>query len=77
MMNFSQVSRLKSIQEKPWRGMLNYFRTMKADWDALEALGYVTPRLVSTDNYVETWEYTITEAGRDALAEIKRQIKHG
>lgn len=77
MMDYSQIIRLKGIETKPWRGMLNYFRALKRDWDGLEALGYVTPRLISTDNFVETWEYSITQAGLEALEEIKRQIKLG
>ena len=73
MMTSSQHARLQTIQEKPWNGLINYFRSMKADWDGLEALGYVTPRLVSTATYngAEVWEYKITEAGRAALADLK------
>jgi hypothetical protein len=69
-MTSAQHARLQSIELKPWSGLLNYFRTMKAEWDALEALGYVTPRLVSTATYngAEVWEYSITSAGREALA---------
>lgn len=70
MMTTAQRARLQSVEEKPWSGLINYFRTMKAEWDALEALGYVTPRLVSTATYngAEVWEYAITNAGREALA---------
>ena len=67
MMNASQRARLQAIKDKPWNGLLNYFRSMKADWDHLESLGYVTTRLVSNVNDVEIWEYAITDAGRDAL----------
>jgi hypothetical protein len=58
--------------------MINYFRAMKREWDGLEALGYVTAQLVSTDrNDVEVWQYRITDFGLEALAEVKRQRKHG
>ena len=67
MMTYSQHQRLQDLTVKPWHGMLNYFRSLKADWDALEALGYVTPQLLSDDHDVEVWEYTITDAGREAL----------
>ena len=72
MMTYSQHQRLQDLTVKPWHGMLNYFRSLKADWDALEALGYVTPQLLS-DNGVEVWEYTITDAGRAALEETQEQ----
>ncbi len=73
MMTQPQYARLQSVQDKPWNGLLNYFRTMKAEWDALEAQGYVVKRLVSTATYngAEIWEYTITEAGRTAIADMK------
>ncbi len=71
MMTLSQHQRLQDLTVKPWRGLLNYFRSMKADWDALEALGYVTPSMVSDANGVEVWEYAITEAGRAALEAAK------
>ena len=75
MMTFSQRNRLLTVQDKPWNGLLNYFRSMKAEWDGLEALGYVTTRLVSTATYngAEIWEYSITDAGRAALEEKKVQ----
>jgi hypothetical protein len=78
MLTQPQYDRLQSIEEKPWSGLLNYFRTMKAEWDALEALGYVSKRLVSNATYngAEVWEYTITNAGRDALVE-QREGRRG
>ena len=72
MMTYSQYQRLQDLTVKPWHGMLNYFRSLKADWDALEALGYVTRQLLS-DNGVEVWEYTITDAGREALEAAREQ----
>jgi hypothetical protein len=71
MLTNAQRARLQSIHEKPWSGLINYFRAMKADWDVLEGLEYVTPRLVSTATYngAEVWEYAITDAGRAALAD--------
>ncbi len=73
MMTLSQRQRLQDLTVKPWHGLLNYFRSMKADWDGLEALGYVTPQLLSDDNGVEVWEYSITEAGRAALEATKER----
>ena len=29
------LARLQSVEAKPWTGLLNYFRTMKAERDAL------------------------------------------
>jgi hypothetical protein len=73
MMTSAQHTRLQTVEAKPWSGLLNYFRTMKAEWDGLEALGYVTPRLLPATTYygAEIWEYTITDAGRAALADLK------
>jgi hypothetical protein len=78
MLTQSQHARLQNLTIKPWSGLLNYFRSMKADWDRLEELGYVTPRLVSTATYygAEIWEYSITDAGRAALIDMK-DGKHG
>ncbi len=73
MMTVSQHQRLQDLTVKPWHGLLNYFRSMKADWDALEALGYVTPQLLSSNDGVEVWEYSITDAGRAALEDAKEQ----
>ena len=74
MITLSQRARLQTIQEKPWSGSLHYFRAMKADWDRLEGLGYVTKRLLPDTGYygsADLWEYTITDAGRAALAATK------
>ncbi len=37
MLTRAQYTRLRSVQDQPWLGMLNYFRTLQAEWDALEA----------------------------------------
>ncbi len=72
MLTRSQYARLQDLQDKPWLGMLNYFRTLQAEWDALEAQEYVTKRLVSDSSQeTEVWEYTITEAGQAALIDQK------
>lgn len=73
MITHAERARLQSVQDRPWSGLLVYFRKMKAEWDALEALGYVIPRLVSTATYngAEVWEYTITAAGLAALRDMK------
>jgi hypothetical protein len=78
MITQPERARLQSVQDKPWSGLLNYFRTMKAEWDTLESLGYVTKRLVSTATYngAEVWEYTITSAGLAVLRDI-RAADHG
>jgi hypothetical protein len=74
MITRAQYMRLLSVQDKPWTGMLNYFRTLRAEWGALEAQAYVTRRLVSDSaKDTEVWEYTITEAGQAALADLKEQ----
>lgn len=70
-MTNAQRTRLLSVELKPWSGLLNYFRTMKAEWDALLGLGYVTAQMLSSSQGVEVWEYTITEAGRAALVATK------
>ena len=64
MMTFSQHERLKKLQDKPWHGPLNYFRSLKADWDALEDLGDVTPRLVSDLNGVVAQSNYISHGAR-------------
>ncbi len=72
MLTRAQYTRLRSVQDQPWIGMLNYFRTLRAEWDALEAQEYVTKRLVSDSSQeTEVWEYTITEAGQAALLDQK------
>ena len=76
MLTLDQYRRLQSIQDQPWIGMLNYFRALRAEWDALEALGYVTKRLVSDSAQdTEVWEYTLTDAGQAALANLKEQYR--
>lgn len=77
MLTQSQHARLQNLLVKPWSGLLNYFRAMKVDWDRLEALGYVSKRLVTTATYygAEVWEYTITDAGRAALVDMKEQYR--
>jgi hypothetical protein len=80
MLTQSQYERLQNIQEKPWSGSLNYFRLMKADWDRIEELGFVTKRMLPATGYygsADMWEYTITEAGRAELAAAKLRIKFG
>jgi len=80
MLTQSQHERLQNIQDKPWKGSLNYFRLMKADWDRIEELGFVTKRMLPATGYygsADMWEYTITEAGRTELAEAKARMKLG
>ena len=72
MMTRAQYIRLQSVQDQPWIGMLNYFRALRAEWDALEALGYVSKRLLSDSAQdTEVWEYTLTDAGQSALMDQK------
>ena len=76
MMTRAKYIRLRSVQDQPWIGMLNYFRTLRAEWDALEALGYVSKRLLSDSSQdTEVWEYTLTDAGQAALADLKEQYR--
>ncbi len=80
MLTQSQLERLQNILEKPWNGSLNYFRLMKADWDRIEELGFVTKRLLPATGYygsADLWEYTITEAGRAEVAAAKARAKLG
>jgi hypothetical protein len=80
MLTQSQHERLQNIQEKPWTGSLNYFRLMKADWDRIEELGFVTKRQLPATGYygsADIWEYTITEAGRAELVAAKDRMKFG
>ena len=76
MLALYQYRRLQSVQDQPWIGMLNYFRTLRAEWDALEALGYVSKRLLSDSAQdTEVWEYTLTDAGQAALMDQKATIR--
>ena len=78
MLTQSQLERLQNIEVKPWSGSLNYFRLMKADWDHIEELGYVTKRMLPATGYygsADMWEYTITEAGLAELAAAKIRYK--
>ena len=78
MLTQTQYERLQNIQDKPWSGSLNYFRLMKADWDRIEELGYATKRPLPDTGYYgsdDSWEYTITDAGRAELAATKARLK--
>lgn len=76
MITGSQLKQLKSIERKPFQGFLNYFRSMQMDWNNLLEHGYISARLLSSVNGVDWIEYTITDAGRTALAEFRLQRLH-
>jgi hypothetical protein len=53
---------------------------MKADWDHIEELGFVTKRLLPATGYygsADLWEYTITDAGRAELTAARARAKLG